>query len=94
MIFLLLFKTPTAAIIGQFNSIVVQLGVSNITDINVELANLGGTSQWKWMLDFIPTLMTLAFTAILPLTISWSDRFLGHWTRSEENHSIMRKTFW
>ena len=45
--------------------------------------------------DFIPTLMIWMFSILLPNLIIWSDRFLlGHWTRSSENHDIMRKTFW
>jgi hypothetical protein len=44
--------------------------------------------------NFLPTLMILGFTAVLPVLVSWSDRFLGHWTRSAENHAIMKKTFW
>ncbi len=46
------------------------------------------------VVDFLPTLMLWGFTALLPLLVAWSDRFLGHWTRSEENHNIMKKTFW
>ena len=43
---------------------------------------------------FLPTLLLWIFTALMPLLVSTSIRYLGHWTRSEENHSIMRKTFW
>lgn len=46
------------------------------------------------LVEFIPTLMLWGFTAFMPLLVSWSDRFLGHWTRSGENHAIMKKTFW
>ena len=44
---------------------------------------------------FIPTLMIWMFTLLLPLLISWTDRYLvKHLTRSSENHDIMKKTFW
>ncbi len=33
------------------------------------------------VVDFLPTLMLWGFTALLPLLVAWSDRFLGHWTR-------------
>lgn len=44
--------------------------------------------------DFLPTLMIWTFTALLPVLVAYSDRLLGHWTRSGENHAIMKKTFW
>lgn len=47
-----------------------------------------------YITDFLPTLLLWSFTALLPLLVSYSIRYLGHWTRSGENHSIMRKTFW
>ena len=31
---------------------------------------------------------------ILLYAVAYSDRLLGHWTRSAENHAIMKKTFW
>ena len=46
------------------------------------------------IIDFLPTLLLWSFTAMLPLLVAYSDRWLGHYTRSEENHSIMKKTFW
>jgi len=46
------------------------------------------------VLNFLPTLILWGFTALLPLLVAWSDRFLGHWFRSVENHNIMKKTFW
>ena len=46
------------------------------------------------IVDFLPTILLWSFTALLPLLVAYSDRFLGHYTRSEENHSIMKKTFW
>ena len=47
----------------------------------------------SWIVDFLPTLLLNSFAALMPLLVSWSDRFLGHYTRSAENHNIMRKTF-
>ena len=49
----------------------------------------------SYIVHFLPTLMIWMFTIVLPLIISWTDRYLvGHWTRSSENHDIMKKTFW
>ena len=32
--------------------------------------------------NFLPTLMLWSFTALLPVVVAYSDRLLGHWTRS------------
>ncbi|XP_023327129.1 CSC1-like protein 2 [Eurytemora carolleeae] len=48
----------------------------------------------SWLTDFLPTLMIWTFTALLPVLVAYSDRLLGHWTRSGENHAVMKKTFW
>ena len=47
----------------------------------------------SWIVDFLPTLMLNSFATLMPLLVAWSDRFLGHYTRSGENHNIMRKTY-
>ena len=64
------------------------LHIANITDVAnaLELPPV--------IANFLPTLLLLGFTALLPLLVTWSDRFLGHWTRSQENHAIMKKVFW
>lgn len=76
---------------AQFDNLILQFGDPNITSVNEIGRAIHAPS---WLAGFIPTVMTLAFSAILPLVVSWSDRFLGHWFRSQENHSIMKKTFW
>lgn len=43
--------------------------------------------------QFLPTLILWTVAALLPVLVSYSDQWLSHWTRSEQNHSIMRKTF-
>ena len=47
-----------------------------------------------FLTDFLPTLMLWTFTALLPSVISWTDRLVGHWTRSGLNNAIMKKTYW
>eukprot|EP00092_Neocalanus_flemingeri_P009447 GFUD01010165.1.p1 GENE.GFUD01010165.1~~GFUD01010165.1.p1 ORF type:complete len:846 (+),score=190.82 GFUD01010165.1:77-2614(+) len=47
-----------------------------------------------WMTDFLPTLMIWTFTALLPVVVAYADLLVGHWTRSGQNHAIMKKTFW
>ena len=71
---------------SQINQISAELGIPSIDEV-------GKTLQLPAIIaTFLPTLMVLAFTALLPLLVSWSDRFLGHWTRSAENHAIMKKS--
>lgn len=48
----------------------------------------------SWLTDFLPTLAIWSFTALLPVVVAYADRLVGHWTRSGENHAIMKKTFW
>ncbi|XP_075213125.1 transmembrane protein 63 isoform X2 [Lycorma delicatula] len=43
--------------------------------------------------EFLPTLLLWIVAALLPVIVSHSDEWLSHWTRSERNHAIMRKTF-
>lgn len=45
------------------------------------------------MSEFLPTLLLWTVAALLPFIVSHSDEWLSHWTRSQRNHSIMRKTF-
>ncbi len=32
-------------------------------------------------------------TALMPVMVAYSDEWMGHWTKSTANHTIMRKTF-
>lgn len=43
--------------------------------------------------EFLPTLLLWTLAALLPVAVSFSDRFLNHWTRSKQNYSIMTKSF-
>ncbi|XP_065347939.1 calcium permeable stress-gated cation channel 1 [Cloeon dipterum] len=43
--------------------------------------------------EFLPTLLLWTVAALMPVLVSYSDQWLSHWTRSKQNHSIMRKTF-
>jgi len=79
------FLTTPEYALTQFDTILISMfGPS------ADISALGGS----WFKDFVPTVMLWSFTAMLPLLVSYSDRWLGRWTRSEENHSVMRKTFW
>ena len=44
------------------------------------------------IVDFLPTILLWSFTALLPLLVAYSDRFLGHYTRSEVSKYSMTHT--
>lgn len=43
--------------------------------------------------EFLPTLMLWTLSALMPVMVQYSDKWLSHWTRSQQNYSIMTKTF-
>lgn len=43
--------------------------------------------------EFLPTLLLWTLAALLPVIVTFSDKWLSHWTRSKQNYSIMTKTF-
>lgn len=43
--------------------------------------------------EFLPTLMLWTLAALLPVIVTFSDKWLSHWTRSKQNYSIMTKSF-
>jgi len=42
----------------------------------------------------LPSLLLKFITSLMPIVVEYSVRWHGSWYRSEENHSIMRKSFW
>jgi len=74
-----------------------ELLVTQLEGIMFSLFGKDASSKWKVpsaITDFLPTLMLWSFTALLPVLVAYTDRWMGHWTRSDENHNIMKKTFW
>lgn len=43
--------------------------------------------------EFLPTLLLWTLAAVMPVIVSYSDKWLSHWTRSKQNYSIMTKSF-
>lgn len=43
--------------------------------------------------EFLPTLLLWTLAALLPVIVTFSDKWLSHWTRSKQNYSIMTKSF-
>ncbi|XP_041974772.1 CSC1-like protein 2 [Aricia agestis] len=42
--------------------------------------------------EFLPTLLLWTMAAVMPAIVAFSDKFLSHWTKSQQNYSIMTKT--
>jgi hypothetical protein len=83
LFFVALFLTTPEFIVSQLNPLINSLLK---TDDTIQIPS--------WITDFIPTLLLWSFTALMPVLVAYSVRWLGFWYRSEENHSIMIKTFW
>jgi len=93
------FLTTPQIVIHQINNIGIFIknhtmpsGKSIIASNSTEIDDL--LALPSWLTDFLPTLLLWTFTAVLPVLVAYSDRLLGHWTRSGENHAVMKKTFW
>ncbi|XP_034476329.1 CSC1-like protein 2 isoform X2 [Drosophila innubila] len=43
--------------------------------------------------EFLPTLMLWTLSALMPVIVTISDKWMGHYTRSKQNYSIMTKCF-
>lgn len=43
--------------------------------------------------EFIPTLLLLSLSALMPVIVAYSDQWMTHWTKSKQNHATMYKTF-
>ncbi|XP_063914787.1 calcium permeable stress-gated cation channel 1 [Zophobas morio] len=43
--------------------------------------------------DFLPTLLLLSFSALMPVLVAYSDEWMSHWTKSKQNHATMHKAF-
>jgi len=80
------FLTTPEFIVSQIDFVAYTVFGWNLKD-----KSTSGTAEFT---HFTSTFLLWAFTTLLPFLVSKTDRWLGRWTRSEENHSIMRKTFW
>nr|CAD7258373.1 unnamed protein product [Timema shepardi] len=77
-LFIVLFFLTTPAIVVNFLKPLAENGLEKMSAV---------------VSEFLPTLLLWTVSALMPVLVSYSDRFLSHWTRSEQNHSIMNKTF-
>lgn len=43
--------------------------------------------------EFLPTLLLLTMSGLMPVIVAYSDQWMSHWTKSKQNLAIMTKTF-
>ncbi|KRT82348.1 hypothetical protein AMK59_4453 [Oryctes borbonicus] len=43
--------------------------------------------------EFLPTLLLLTMSALMPVIVAYSDQWMSHWTKSKQNLATMNKTF-
>lgn len=78
----LFFLTTPVLLVNMFDKIALK---NKTIDVNDKISPL--------VSEFLPTLMLWTFTALLPVIVTYSDKWLSHWTRSKQNYSIMTKSF-
>lgn len=76
----LFFLTTPAIVVNLFNTI--------IQKPNAQTPNKFSTI----IFEFLPTLLLWTMAAVMPAIVSFTDKFLSHWTRSQQCYSIMTKT--
>lgn len=78
MMFIVLFFLTTPAIVVNL--------------FNTKLAKPYITDKSSIIFEFLPTLLLWTMAAVMPAIVAFSDKFLSHWTKSQQNYSIMTKT--
>lgn len=74
----LFFLTTPAVVVNLFNTLIAKPeSMSRISSI---------------IFEFLPTLLLWTMAAVMPAIVAFSDKYLCHWTRSQQNYSIMTKT--
>ncbi|OWR43839.1 hypothetical protein KGM_206398 [Danaus plexippus plexippus] len=74
----LFFLTTPAFVVNLFNTLVAKPEtLSKISSL---------------IFEFLPTLLLWTMAAVMPAIVAFSDKFLSHWTKSQQNYSIMAKT--
>ncbi|XP_026472424.1 CSC1-like protein 1 [Ctenocephalides felis] len=81
ILFIILFFVTTPAIIVNMLDTLHMINNGTINNISPIVS------------EFLPTLILWTMSALLPVLVSYSDQWLSHWTRSQQNHAIMTKTF-
>ncbi|CAG9796317.1 unnamed protein product [Diatraea saccharalis] len=74
----LFFLTTPAFVVNLFNTLIVRPeSMNKISSV---------------IFEFLPTLLLWTMAAVMPAIVAFSDKFLSHWTKSQQNYSVMTKT--
>lgn len=76
----LFFLTTPAIVVNLFNTIVVKPDSQSLGKVSTVI------------FEFLPTLLLWTMAAVMPAIVAFTDKFLSHWTKSQQNYSIMTKT--
>ncbi|KAJ8923776.1 hypothetical protein NQ315_010358 [Exocentrus adspersus] len=80
LLFLILFFLTTPVIfVNTFNKLIAR--DKFITKLNPVVS------------EFLPTLVLLCMSAVMPVIVAYTDEWMSHWTKSKQNHATMYKTF-
>lgn len=81
LLFLVLFFLTTPVIVVNFFNNLTTVQETFIKKLSPVLA------------EFLPTLLLLLMSAVMPVIVAYSDEWMSHWTKSKQNHATMYKTF-
>ncbi|KAJ2948172.1 hypothetical protein O0L34_g9980 [Tuta absoluta] len=76
----LFFLTTPAFVVNQFNILINKTKPENLSKFS------------SLIYEFLPTLLLWTMAAVMPAIVAFSDKFLSHWTKSQQNYSVMTKT--
>ncbi|CAH1158437.1 unnamed protein product [Phyllotreta striolata] len=80
VLFIILFFLTTPVIVVNY--------LINITNAQENFINNSPVLS-----EFLPTLLLLSMSAVMPVMVAYSDEWMSHWTKSKQNHATMYKTF-
>lgn len=79
---LLFFLTTPAIIVNMLNA------YTQITSTDNMLRTFSPV-----LAEFLPTLLLLSMSALLPVIVAFSGQWMSHWTKSQQNLEVLHKTF-
>ncbi|KAG5895486.1 hypothetical protein JTB14_011184 [Gonioctena quinquepunctata] len=81
---ILFFLTTPVIVVNIFNNL-----TENITSSQADFIKKSS----PLVSEFLPTLLLLSMSALMPVIVAYSDEWMSHWTKSKQNHATMYKTF-
>ncbi|KAJ8972009.1 hypothetical protein NQ317_000655 [Molorchus minor] len=80
LLFIILFFMTTPVIfVNIFNNLIAQ---DNVIKQMIPI-----------LAEFLPTLLLLSMSAVMPVIVAYTDEWMSHWTKSKQYHATMYKTF-